>query len=59
MKDITRSFAAIEYELRRQYDVSYKPSEFNADGRFHSIEITTLKKDLQVRAPRGYYAPRQ
>jgi VWFA-related protein len=59
MKDITRSFAAIEDELRSQYDVSYKPSDFNADGRFHSIEITSLKKDLQVRARRGYYAPRQ
>lgn len=59
MKDITHSFAAIEDELRSQYDVSYKPSDFNADGRFRSIEITTLKKDLQVRARRGYYAPRQ
>jgi VWFA-related protein len=59
MKDITHSFAAIEDELRSQYDVSYKPSDFNADGRFHTIEITTLKKDLQVRARRGYYAPRQ
>jgi Ca-activated chloride channel homolog len=59
MKDITRSFAAIEDELRSQYDVSYKPTDFDADGRYHSIEITTLKKDLQVRARRGYYAPRQ
>ncbi|MGB9234361.1 MAG: VWA domain-containing protein [Terriglobales bacterium] len=59
MKDITRSFAAIEDELRSQYDVSYKPSDFDADGRFHSIEITAVKKDLQVRARRGYYAPRQ
>lgn len=59
MKDITRSFAAIEDELRSQYDVSYKPSDFSADGRFRSIEITALKKDLQVRARRGYYAPRQ
>ena len=59
MKDITHSFAAIEDELRSQYDVSYKPSEFDADGRFHSIQITSLKKDLQVRARRGYYAPRQ
>ncbi|MFZ3263975.1 MAG: VWA domain-containing protein [Terriglobales bacterium] len=57
MKDITRSFAAIEDELRSQYDVSYKPSDFDADGRFHSILITSLKKDLQVRARRGYYAP--
>jgi VWFA-related protein len=59
MKDITRSFAAIEDELRSQYAVSYKPSDFDADGRYHSIEITALKKDLQVRARRGYYAPRQ
>jgi Ca-activated chloride channel family protein len=59
MKDITHSFAAIEDELRSQYDVSYKPSDFDADGRYHSIEITAVKKDLQVRARRGYYAPRQ
>jgi Ca-activated chloride channel homolog len=59
MKDITHSFAAIEDELRSQYDVSYKPTDFDADGRYRSIEITALKKDLQVRARRGYYAPRQ
>jgi VWFA-related protein len=59
MKDITHSFAAIEDELRSQYAVSYKPSDFDADGRYRSIEITALKKDLQVRARRGYYAPQQ
>jgi Ca-activated chloride channel homolog len=59
MKDISHSFAAIEDELRSQYVVSYKPSDFDADGRYRSIEITSLKKDLQVRARRGYYAPRQ
>jgi VWFA-related protein len=59
MKEITHSFAAIEDELRSQYAVSYKPSEFDTDGKFHSIDITALKKDLQVRARRGYYAPQQ
>src|SRR3981081_1884973 len=59
MKDITHSFASIEDELRSQYDVSYKPTDFDADGRYRSIEITAVKKDLQVRARRGYYAPRQ
>jgi Ca-activated chloride channel homolog len=59
MKDITHSFAAIEDELRSQYVVSYKPSDFDADGRYRSIEITTLKKDLQVRSRKGYFAPRQ
>ena len=59
MKDIKNSFAAIEDELRSQYIVSYRPANFDADGRFRSIEITALKKDLQVRSRRGYYAPRQ
>jgi len=59
MKDIKNSFAAIEDELRSQYVVSYRPADFDADGRYRSIEITALKKDLQVRARKGYYAPRQ
>jgi len=59
MKDITHSFAAIEDELRSQYIVSYKPADFDADGRYRSIEISALKKDLQVRARKGYFAPQQ
>jgi Ca-activated chloride channel homolog len=59
MKDVKNSFAAIEDELRSQYVVSYKPADFDADGRYRSIEITALKRDLQVRARKGYYAPRQ
>jgi Ca-activated chloride channel homolog len=58
-KDIKNSFSAIEDELRSQYVVSYRPANFDADGRYRSIEITALKKDLQVRARKGYYAPRQ
>jgi Ca-activated chloride channel homolog len=59
MKDMTRSFAAIEDELRSQYVVSYRPADFDADGRYRSIEISTLKKDLQVRARKGYFAPQR
>jgi VWFA-related protein len=59
MKDIKNSFTAIEDELRSQYVVSYHPADFDADGRYRSIEISALKKDLQVRARKGYYAPRQ
>jgi len=57
MKDIKSSFAAIEDELRSQYVVSYHPADFDADGRYRSIEITAVKKDLQVRARKGYFAP--
>jgi len=59
MKDVTRSFDAIEDELRSQYVVSYKPADFDADGRYRSIEISSLKKDLQVRARKGYFAPQE
>lgn len=59
IKDITRSFAAIEDELRSQYVVSYKPADFDADGRYRSIEVSSSKKDLQVRARKGYFAPQQ
>lgn len=58
-KDVKNSFAAIEDELRSQYIVSYHPADFEADGRYRPIEITAVKKDLQVRARKGYYAPMQ
>jgi len=59
MKDIKNSFSAIEDELRSQYAISYHPADFDADGRYRSIQITALKKDLQVRARTGYFAPKQ
>jgi len=58
MKDVTKAFASIEEELRSQYVVSYRPADFDADGRFRAIEISALKRDLQVRARKGYYAPK-
>ena len=56
---ITHSFDAINDELRSQYVISYRPADFDADGRFRSIEISALKKDLQVRARKGYFAPQR
>lgn len=59
MTDITKSFSAIEEELRSQYSLAYKPAEMAADGRYHSIEIVALSKKVHVRARPGYYAPTQ
>ena len=59
MKDIKHAYAAIEDGLRSQYAISYHPADFDADGRYRSIQITALKKDLQVRARTGYFAPKQ
>lgn len=58
-KDVKNSFAAIEDELRSQYAISYHPADFEADGRYRPIEITSFKKDTLVRARKGYYAPRK
>jgi VWFA-related protein len=58
-KDLSRAFTSIEEELRSQYAVSYKPANFEADGRYRTIEISAPRKDVQIRARRGYFAPTQ
>jgi len=60
IRDVTDDFAEIQQELRSQYDVSYKPADFKADGHFRTIEIVANdRKNFRVRARRGYYAPTQ
>ncbi|HSB76983.1 MAG TPA: VWA domain-containing protein [Terriglobales bacterium] len=59
MSDITKSFSAIEEELRSQYSVAYRPADLSTDGRYHSIEIVAVNKKVHVRARPGYYAPTQ
>ena len=59
--DVANAFSEIQDELRSQYALSYKPANFQADGLFHTIEISALdtKKNLKVRSRHGYYAPKQ
>ncbi|HEU5450853.1 MAG TPA: VWA domain-containing protein [Terriglobales bacterium] len=57
--DVANAFSAIQDELRSQYALSYRPSDFVADGRFRPIDIEADKKNLKVRARKGYYAPTQ
>jgi Ca-activated chloride channel homolog len=60
IRDVSNDFAEIQDELRSQYAVSYKPADFKADGHYRTIEIVANnRKDLRVRARRGYYAPGQ
>jgi Ca-activated chloride channel family protein len=60
IRDVANDFAEIQDELRSQYDVSYKPADFKADGHFRSIEIVAVdRKNLRVRSRRGWYAPVQ
>ncbi|MBV9572730.1 MAG: VWA domain-containing protein [Acidobacteriales bacterium] len=58
IRDVANAFAEIQDELRSQYALSYKPEEFRADGRYHSIEILAVNhKSLHVRCRHGYFAP--
>jgi VWFA-related protein len=57
--DLTQSFENIANELRSQYNLLYRPEPLKTDGLFHPVEIRVKgRKDLIVRARKGYYAPR-
>ncbi len=58
-QDIPSYFNAIQDELRSQYALAYRPADFQSDGRYRAIEILAQKRNLHVRARKGYYAPRQ
>ncbi len=58
-QDLAQSFENIANELRHQYNLLYRPEPLKTDGLWHPIDIRIKgRKDLVVRARRGYYAPR-
>ena len=57
-QDMAQDFQNIANELRHQYDVYYRPEPLVTDGRYHSVRIAVRgRKDLVIRARKGYYAP--
>jgi VWFA-related protein len=57
IQDVANAFTEIQDELRSQYAISYRPSDFVADGRFRLVSIEATKnKNVRVRARKGYYA---
>ena len=57
--DLNQSFENIANELRHQYNIFYRPDPLKADGLYHPVEIRVKqRKDLIVRARKGYYAPK-
>jgi Ca-activated chloride channel homolog len=58
-RELSQSFENISNELRHQYNVLYRPEPLKADGLFHRVDVKVkTRKDLIVRARKGYYAPR-
>ena len=55
--DLNQSFQDIGDELRNQYTITYSPTNFVANGKYHRIKIEIPNHNgYQVRARRGYYA---
>ncbi len=59
LDDVANAFLDIQEELRSQYAVAYRPNDFPSDGRFRAIEIRPRTGKHEVRARRGYYAPKR
>ena len=58
-RELAQSFENISNELRHQYNGLYRPEPLNADGLFNRVDVRVkTRKDLTVRARKGYYAPR-
>jgi Ca-activated chloride channel family protein len=51
-------FARIESDLRNMYVLGFTPPAEVRDGRFHKLEVTTVRPDLVVRTRAGYWARR-
>ncbi len=58
VEDVSASFSAIEKELRSQYELTYKPADFKRNGEFRTIYLFANDRRYQVRAKKGYFAPK-
>jgi len=59
VEEMSNSFKNIEEELRSQYALNYTPADFKTDGSFRTIYLYCNDRRFQVRAKKGYFAPRQ
>jgi len=58
-EDLEQSFENIANELRHQYNIFYRPEPLKTDGLYHPVSLRVkARKDVVVRARKGYYAPK-
>jgi Ca-activated chloride channel homolog len=59
VEEVSTSFKTIEEELRSQYALIYTPADFKTDGAFRTIYLYCNDRRYQVRAKKGYFAPKE
>ena len=58
LEDVAIGFRNIEEELRSQYHLVYRPANLKPDGSFRTIYLQATDRRYNVRAQKGYFAPR-
>lgn len=59
VEDLSQSFENVANELRHQYNIFYRPEPLFTDGLYHAVTLKTKnRKDLVIRARKGYFAPK-
>lgn len=57
-RELDLAFEQIAADLGQQYVLSYYPGSERRDGRFHVIDLRVRsRKDVRIRARKGYYSP--
>ena len=54
--DLAGAMGRIARESQSYYLLGYRPTRSTSDGKFHRIGVSVSRRDVVVRARRGYYA---
>lgn len=55
--DLAAGIRRIAAESQSYYLLGFAPGDVKRDGKFRKLEVKVNRKDVQVRARKGYYAP--
>jgi Ca-activated chloride channel family protein len=53
------AFTGIADELGHQYTLSYRPTDLNRDGKWHTIEVKVNREETKVRTRKGFRVPKR
>jgi Ca-activated chloride channel homolog len=56
-KELDKIYDQVVAEVRAQYTLGYLASNEKTDGTWRKVEVKVRRKDVRVRARKGYFAP--